>query len=342
MKKLLSSLFLFSACLLSACSPLGEKTGSATFIYGVMTVFAALFLVGYCVLIKEKNGWFLVLFASIVLVNGAYFALSVSSTLSEALWANRAAYLASVCLPLSTIMIVLKIGAFRYPKWLPFAMGGVCLAVFLVAASQGFCRLYYSEVSLVTQDGVATLEKVYGPLHSLYLYFLLAAFGTIIVCTSLVFARRRLERRTHCVMLACAVFLNLMVWLFEQIVRFDFEFLSVSYVISELFLLIFCLLVQEQERILQNVRAEVQTSAKTQTSTAASRFESLLPTLTRTERAVYDLYVSGKRSREIMQILSITENTLKYHNKNIYAKLGISSRKQLLGEETKGENGVQK
>ena len=28
--------------------------------------------------------------------------------------------------------------------------------------------------------------------------------------------------------------------------------------------------------------------------------------------------------------LGITENTLKYHNKNIYSKLGISSRKQLL------------
>ena len=31
-----------------------------------------------------------------------------------------------------------------------------------------------------------------------------------------------------------------------------------------------------------------------------------------------------------MDELSIKENTLKYHNKNIYSKLGISSRKQLL------------
>jgi len=28
--------------------------------------------------------------------------------------------------------------------------------------------------------------------------------------------------------------------------------------------------------------------------------------------------------------MNIKENTLKYHNKNIYSKLGISSRKQLL------------
>jgi DNA-binding CsgD family transcriptional regulator len=28
--------------------------------------------------------------------------------------------------------------------------------------------------------------------------------------------------------------------------------------------------------------------------------------------------------------LDITENTLKYHNRNIYGKLGVSSRKQML------------
>ena len=31
-----------------------------------------------------------------------------------------------------------------------------------------------------------------------------------------------------------------------------------------------------------------------------------------------------------MQLHSITENTVKFHNKNIYSKLGVSSRKQLL------------
>jgi DNA-binding CsgD family transcriptional regulator len=31
-----------------------------------------------------------------------------------------------------------------------------------------------------------------------------------------------------------------------------------------------------------------------------------------------------------MAILNIKENTLKFHNKNIYGKLGVSSRKQLL------------
>lgn len=55
-----------------------------------------------------------------------------------------------------------------------------------------------------------------------------------------------------------------------------------------------------------------------------------LSTLTPTEYKIYELYLDGKDAKEIIKIMGFTENTLKYHNKNIYSKLGISSRKQLL------------
>ena len=55
-----------------------------------------------------------------------------------------------------------------------------------------------------------------------------------------------------------------------------------------------------------------------------------LKTLTPAESRIYELYLEGKTAQEIATILGIQENTLKYHNKNIYGKLGVSSRKQLL------------
>ena len=55
-----------------------------------------------------------------------------------------------------------------------------------------------------------------------------------------------------------------------------------------------------------------------------------LKTLTPTESRIYGLYLEGKTAQEIAAILGIQENTMKYHNKNIYGKLGVSSRKQLL------------
>ena len=59
-------------------------------------------------------------------------------------------------------------------------------------------------------------------------------------------------------------------------------------------------------------------------------FVANLKTLTPTEYRIYQLYLDGKGGPQIAALLDISENTLKYHNKNIYSKLGISSRKQLL------------
>ena len=55
-----------------------------------------------------------------------------------------------------------------------------------------------------------------------------------------------------------------------------------------------------------------------------------LKTLTPQEMRIYELYVDGKSTAEIAAIIGIKENTMKYHNKNIYSKLGVSSRKQFL------------
>lgn len=39
--------------------------------------------------------------------------------------------------------------------------------------------------------------------------------------------------------------------------------------------------------------------------------------------------MAGLRSREIVEQLDIKDSTLRFHNKNIYEKLGVSSLKQL-------------
>ena len=59
-------------------------------------------------------------------------------------------------------------------------------------------------------------------------------------------------------------------------------------------------------------------------------FISQLERLTPTERIIYRYYLAGTGTKDIMQQMNIKENTLKYHNKNIYSKLGVSSRKQLV------------
>lgn len=48
------------------------------------------------------------------------------------------------------------------------------------------------------------------------------------------------------------------------------------------------------------------------------------------ERAVFDLYMEGRSVSEISKILCITTNTIKTHNRRIYNKLNVTSRKELM------------
>lgn len=59
-------------------------------------------------------------------------------------------------------------------------------------------------------------------------------------------------------------------------------------------------------------------------------FISNLKTLTPRESEVFALYCKGNSAKEICEILGLKQNGLKYHNSNIYSKLGVSSRKELL------------
>lgn len=55
---------------------------------------------------------------------------------------------------------------------------------------------------------------------------------------------------------------------------------------------------------------------------AFQTFVAGIPTLTKTERRIFDGYAAGLRSREIVEQLDIKDSTLRFHNKNIYEKLG--------------------
>lgn len=59
-------------------------------------------------------------------------------------------------------------------------------------------------------------------------------------------------------------------------------------------------------------------------------FNERVRTLSRAEHNVFDLYVRGYSAAEIAAALSISTNTVKTHNRNIFAKMQVSSQRELL------------
>ena len=347
-KKLsLALLLVLMAFSLSGCSAIGQKSASISSIYTATTVLSLILLAGYCILLRKKDKWLLMLFSSVFVVNAGYMILSVSQTLELALHANRLSYLGSVFLPLSMFMSIMDTCRLKYKKALPPILLCISAIVFLIAATPGYLPIYYEEVSLSIVNGATTLNKVYGPCHPLYLVYLIGYLGASVAAIVYAASKKMLTSAMHAITLAGAVLVNIGVWLLEQLVQVDFELLSISYIISELFLLSLYLMLQEAERIATNNAAAAsynnqplddsieipseETQEDAQNFAAKCEyFASQIRTLTPTERIVYDYYLAGKSTKEIREELNITENTLKYHNRNLYSKLGVSSRKQLV------------
>jgi len=348
MKKLFftAPIITISTLLLASCSTIGTKSASISAVYAVTSVLSVLLLAGYCILMRKKDPWFLLLFSSVFIVNIGYLYLSISRNVNEALLANRISYLGSVLLPLSMLMIIINITNFKAGKRLLWVLIPITIFVYLVAASPMYLDIYYKSVTFQQSCGVSTLCKEYGPWHPLFLFYLLFYFALMIAIILHSRHKKKVGSVSHAIILLSAVLVNMGVWLLEQLVDIGFEFLSVSYIISELFLLGLHLIIQdnianvenEQKAVSENsFAAKVENTPSAPTDDGTKEFaahceyiKEKLHTLTPSERAIYDMYIDGKGTKEIMKQQNITENTLKYHNKNIYSKLWVSSRKQLI------------
>ena len=340
MRRILTKLSPLLLCvLLTGCGAICDKAASLSAVYGASAALSLVLLAAYCGFVKKRDPWYLLLFASILVVNIGYFALAISKGLDEALLANRVSYLGSVFLPLSMWMIIINATHIRYRKWIPGALLGVAVVMFLIAASPGYLPIYYKDVSFAMVDGVATLVKDYGPLHVLYLVYLLGYFSSMIATIVHATLKDKIDSLAYAVILAIAVFVNLGVWTIEQLVEMDFEILSISYIISECFLLgLHFLMAEAEKQKLRFDRQEPQAppaenkkeSSEKADPEAIACFRAGLSNLTPKERELFECYIAGMTTDVIMKNLSIKENTLKFHSRNLYGKLGVKSRKQLM------------
>ena len=244
---------------------------------------------------------------------------------------------------------ILNVTKIEYNKHFSWLLFGISIFVFLVAASPGILDIYYKEVSFKIVNGVSTLVKDYGGWHSLYLFYLIGYFGSMVAIIIRAAIKKTIDSTAHAVIIAIAVFVNICVWFVEQIVTIDFEMLSISYIISELFLLGVHLVMNENQKLKDMVQQvqTVQNFTKIENTTANSVLEIPVQSdaidterftvfingvnqLTATEKAIYEAYIARMTTKEIMAYLNIKENTLKFHNKNLYSKLGVTSRKELV------------
>lgn len=313
-----------------------DKTLNVSIIYGIVTCISLMLAGGYCAIVRKKENWLIWLYFSVFVANLGYFTLSISKTLEEALLANRLAYLGCVFLPLFMMMTIIKVCKLKCPKVVAGILIAISSTVFLIAASQGYLDWYYKDVTIEFVNGTAKLNKVYGPLHSLYyvylFIFLFVMIGIIIYAT----VKKKVKTSKHAILLVVVVCFNVCIWLVEQFIDWDFEFLSISYIASELLLLLLYGMIQDYEQAVQKAALTSETVEMVKPKIQMDDVMEWdgLTILSAREKDVLKGMLEDKKRKEIAEELCITENTVKKHVSSIFSKLNVTNRNELFNKIT--------
>lgn len=315
--------------------------GEATLVitYAIMAIIAAILLLGYIALVRPKEPWLLLLYVCVTIVNVGYFLLSVSPTLAFAIFANDLAYLGSVFLSMSMLLTIVKLCGFTVKKKLTITLIVLGGMMFAIIATSGILPWYYKEVSLVHVEGASKLNKVYGVLHPVYMVYLLIYFAAMVACIIQSIRKKMLASQRHATLLAGIVFGNIAVWLVEKFIPWNFEFLSVSYLFSEVILLGLYWMMQDYVRSDLIPRPIQETPRPTPIDIATMPIEEKIlkvlshlkpgEMLAAREREILELVLQNKKRKEIAEELCLSENTIKTYTRTLYGKVGVSSREEL-------------
>jgi DNA-binding CsgD family transcriptional regulator len=304
-----------------------------------MAIIATILLIGYIALVRKKEPWLLLLYVCVTMVNIGYFLLSISKTVEFAIFSNDFAYLGSVFLSTSMLLTIIKLCGFEVKKKLVITLLVIGAVMFAVIATAGILPWYYKEVELIFVDGAAKLKKVYGALHPTYMIYLLGYFSAMVACIIQSMRKKMIASQRHAVLLAAIVFGNIAVWFVEKFIPWDFEFLSVSYLFSEIVLLGLYWMMQDYVRadLIPQPATEVARPAPVDIATMPME-EKILKVLTfltpgeilaTREREILELVLQNKKRKEIADELCLSENTIKTYTRTLYGKLGVSSREEL-------------
>ena len=307
------------------------RNGSAPLLYGIIAVISLLLALGYIFFNKYRERKLLLLYICVSIANAGYFLLSLSGTLAHAMMANRISYFGNAFSIMLMLMIIVETCGFRAPKWVTVSLICVSTLAFLVAACGDWKGLYYARAAIETVNGATCLVKVYGPLHVLYSVYLWGYVLAMLAVILYAIIHRDITTGKHAVLLVSAVIGNIGVWFVEQIIPEDFEFLSISMVLTEVILMmLYGMLRDHQIALEKQIPAPEAGTLPRDLEALFAEFLGNAATLSTAEKRVLRYYIEGYEISEIPELAYISIHTVKKHNRSIYQKLGVASRDDLM------------
>lgn len=290
-----------------------------------------------CIQKKQNEIWLLLIYICVGIVNLGYLLISFSKTIEFALIANKIVYFGQVYIISFMFIIISKLCGFTYKKLVITILMILSTIMYCFVLTTGHLDWYYKSVSLVDVDGASKIIKEYGPLHSVYTIYIIGFFVAMLAVIIISFIHKRNNSSKLSGLMLAIVLCNIGVWIVEKIVDWNFEFLSVSYVMSEFVFLFVYWLLQDYIRLVDvpAVKKEkisvifVDNEEKlNKTQEIVSRLPQGVSLSPRQLDVLYGI-LSGMSRKEIAYNLHLSENTVKMHISSLFKALNVTCREEI-------------
>ena len=213
------------------------------------------------------------------------------------------------------------------------------MVVFGLILTTGHLDWYYKSVELIHVDGVAKMIKVYGILHPVYLIYVLSYFAAMLAVIGISLKKSYGKSQKLAGLMLAVVFGNIGTWIVEKLVTWNFEFLSISYLMSEFVFFFVYWMLQDYIHV-TDVPPSVVVEEKApiiivDSLSRAEKIEAILSslpkdtTLSARQMDILERILDGMSRKEIAAELHLSENTVKTHTSMLYRVLGVSGRDEI-------------
>ena len=138
--------------------------------YGISFLASLVLLVLYMFIWhKHFDVHITLIFLLVPLSNLGYYLLTRANTLGEALMANRVIYIGGCYLLLIITLSVFSLCHIKLSRWVRAGMLLASTLVYLSVLTIGASPAFYRTVTFEVIDGMGTLKKEYGPMHTVFL-----------------------------------------------------------------------------------------------------------------------------------------------------------------------------
>ena len=307
--------------------------------YLISFIAALALLIAYFIIVKKKEFWLTMLYCCVPIVNLGYTLLSLSKTLEFAIFSNDVVYLGSIFLSMFMFLTIVKLCGFQLQKKILITCLLSGTIMFLIVVTSPMIPLYYKSVDIELVNGSTKLVKEYGILHPLYLFYLLGYLILMIYTIILSIKKKKIGQTKYALFIAGIVSSNILIWLFEKFINWEFEFLSLTYIISELLLLLVYWMIQDY--VLKNdIPSSLNSGDKMsvifmdskERAEKIQKIISKLPEgtiLTARQMDILEGILDGKSRKEIAFDLHLSENTVKMHTTSLFRNLKVTSREEI-------------